>query len=302
MEHKIEKLEKLNNHKYDSEITDISFKFAKEVMSELNSFIKSIVLFGSSSRKVMQSLNGELLNSTEKNLSMHSFNEDSDIDILIVFDDLRFAVSKEVLEFYKLVISKARKKVSKRLHITTLSYTSFYEFSRVADPIVINILRDGFIIYDEGPFEVGQRLLKAGKIRPTNESVLNYFVKSERDFYSARKMILGAFSSLYWSIIDASHALLMKIGIVPETPEKMPELISDIFVKAKLLSKDTPGILKNFYSLSKSISRGHITHMSGKELDHYLETCENLLLEIKKLIEMDDFALAEKLKKISEVQ
>lgn len=297
MEEKIEASDKLNNDKYSQEISEISINFSKEIMKDLKQFIKSIVLFGSSSRQIIRGINGEILNNMEKKMSMHTYSEKSDIDILVIFDDVSCIISKEILEFYNIVVSKARQKISKRLHITTISFSSFYEYTRVADPIMVTALRNGFIIYDEGSFEIFQKLLMKGRIRPTPESVLNYYVKSMNDMTRAKSHLLGSFVDLYWSVIDASHSLLMKVGIIPQSPESLPMLIKELFCDVNLLSKDMPTKINNFYKMAKSINEGSITHLTGVELDHYMNVAKDVLEEIKYLIDMKDIVLVQKMKK-----
>lgn len=301
METKIEFSDKLNGDKYSQEISEITINFSKEIMKELKQFIRSIILFGSSSREILRGIDGEILSNIEKKMSMHSYSQKSDIDILIIFDDVSYVLSKEILEFYNIIVSKARKKVSPRIHVTTVSLTSFYEYTRVADPIMVSALRDGFVIYDENNFEIFQKLLLRGKIRPTPESVLNYYVKSMNDISRAKTYLLKSFIDLYWAVIDASHALLMKVGVIPQSPDNVPFLIKDLFVNSNLVSKDMPTKINNFYKMAKSVSDGHVTHMTGLELDHYMNTAQDLLEEIKHLIDMKDVILIQKMKKLKEI-
>ena len=64
---------------------------------------------------------------------------------------------------------------SEKLHITTLKFTSFWEYIRAGDPVGVNILREGMALIDSGFFEPMQQLLIQGKMRPSPEAVWVYF-------------------------------------------------------------------------------------------------------------------------------
>src|SRR3989338_6022936 len=117
----------------------------------MGGLIRGVIIFGSAARK----------KTTEK----------SDIDVLVIIDDLTISLSPEVVEAYRVIVNKTIVRVSTRLHITTLRFTSFWEYMRNGDPIGINILREGVAMIDSGFFEPLQVLLKKGKIRPTSESI-----------------------------------------------------------------------------------------------------------------------------------
>ncbi|MCJ7757484.1 MAG: hypothetical protein MUP24_05005, partial [Gillisia sp.] len=83
----------------------------------------------------------------------------SDIDILIIIDDVRAELTAEFVEAYRVIVEKIAFKISKKLHITTLKLTNFWDYTRAGDPIVINMLRDGIPLMDYGFFEPLQILL-----------------------------------------------------------------------------------------------------------------------------------------------
>jgi hypothetical protein len=101
-------------------------------------------------------------------------------------------------------------KVSKKLHITTFKYTSFWEFVRNGDPIAINILRDGVPLIDREFFRPLQLLLLQGRIRPSQEAVWNYYYKSPETLQASKIKMISAVMDLYWAVIDAEPCALMK--------------------------------------------------------------------------------------------
>ena len=94
-----------NLEKYERHDVDTAYRFANDLYKEMGGLIRGVVIFGSTARKT----------TTLK----------SDIDILVVIDDLMMHLSPEVLEAYRVIVNKIIVKVSTRLHITTLRFTSF---------------------------------------------------------------------------------------------------------------------------------------------------------------------------------
>ena len=126
--------------KYPKLDRDLARKFAKIVNAELGDLVSALVLFGSAARG--------------------SSNKSSDIDILIVTDDVHINMNKELVETYRIIIQKAVAKVNPdRLHIQTLPLTTFWEYVRAGDPVAVNILRDGIALIDKGFFDPLQLLL-----------------------------------------------------------------------------------------------------------------------------------------------
>ena len=215
MKFDIPRKEHPNLEKYPKQDIDIAYKFANEIYSELGSLIRAVVLFGSSARKT----------TTEK----------SDIDVLVILDDLTISLTREVTEAYSVIVQKSIVRVSTRLHITTLRFTSFWDYIRNGDPIGINMLRDGVALIDSGFFDPLQALLKKGRIRPTSESIWAYYVKSPNTLHNSKWHILQASIDLYWAVIDAAHAALMKLGEIPPTPEHVADMMEGKMVRKGLL-------------------------------------------------------------------
>ncbi|MEK6900510.1 MAG: nucleotidyltransferase domain-containing protein, partial [Nanoarchaeota archaeon] len=147
MEFKIHKRENENIHKYPSEDTKTANKFAQELKAELGDFLMSVVLFGSSARR--------------------EATPESDIDLLVITDDTRFHLSETLIEGYRMIVEKQIIRTSPKLHVTSMTFTSFWEYAKAGDPVVVNILRDGVALIDTGFFEPLQILLQKGRIRPS---------------------------------------------------------------------------------------------------------------------------------------
>jgi predicted nucleotidyltransferase len=251
---------------YREEDLRISYKFAGEVRQELGNLVKAVVIFGSTARKNKTSAKG-------------------DVDILVIIDDVSTILTRELTEAYRVVIQKIIMRTSTRLHIISLRFTSFWEYIRNGDPIGINILRDGVALIDTGFFDPLQSLLQRGRIRPTQESIWAYFIRAPNTLHNSKWHLLQATLDLYWAVIDASHAALMKNGEVPPTPEHVADLLMNKLVRTKKLELKYVTIMRNFYKLMKMITHRDIQEIKGAEFDRYFNEAADFVARMRKLIE-----------------
>ena len=265
MKFDIPRKEHPNLEKYQKHDIDIAYRFANEIYKEMGSLIRAVVLFGSSARKT----------TTEK----------SDIDVLVFFGDLSISLTREVTEAYRVIVQRAIVRVSTKIHVTTLRFTSFWDYIRNGDPIGINILRDGVAMIDAGFFDPLQALLKKGRIRPTQESIWTYYVRSPNTLHNSKWHLLQASIDLYWAVIDAAHAALMKIGEIPPTPEHVADLMEEKMVKKRLLEHKYVSIMRNFYKLMKMVTHREIKEIKGEEYDRYFKIAEDFVQRMRRFIE-----------------
>lgn len=264
VEFSVPKNEKRNHEKYSKDTMDLAYDFSRRILKEVGGFIKGIVLFGSAARRRTKS---------------------NDIDILVVINDLDVQPSRELVQGYRTILRKVISDVSPKLHITTLRYTSFWEYVRAGDPVGLNILRDGVPILDNEFFMPLQQLLYSGRIRPSPEAIWSYYAKAPVTLNNAKAHLLQGAVDLYWAVIDASHAALMKVGTVPPSPEHVPEMLEEKLVKAGLLHKKYPGICHQFYILMKKITHREIKELSGAEFDKYEKLATDFVDEMKHIVD-----------------
>ena len=249
--------------KIDKKDFDVAYEFSKLMIKEFQDFIKAIVLFGSTSRK----------DKTK-----------ADIDILVILDDVQIQFSRPVIQGYRVLTEKIIEKVSKRLHITNMRLTNFWEYIRAGDPIAVNILRDGIPIIDTGIFTPLKLLLYQGKIKPSKASINNYIDRSTYSILSSKNHILAACIDLYWAVIDAAEATLMKIGDVPPGPGHVHNLIEERFVKTGKIEKRYSLILHELYHLNKAIEHKEITYVPAHQYQKYMHNAEDFVECMQKII------------------
>ena len=266
MKFQVERKENKNVSKYYSKDIDIARKFARLIYHEFGTFIKALVLFGST---------------TNSTLSLKK-----DIDILIILDDVKIKFSKELVETYRIITEKVVANVDpQRLHIQSMKFTAFWEYVRAGDPVAINILRSGVALIDTGFFDPLQILLEQGRIRPSEESIYTYFTMASASLNRSQQNILTATVDLYWAAIDSAHAALMKAGEIPPSPEHVADLLERRLVKEGHISKKYADVMRELYILFKRIIHREIKFISGKEYDRYYELTTTFVKGMRKYIE-----------------
>ncbi len=269
MRFSIEKTENENIHRYPTDDIKIAQDFALRLKNELGDFLTGVIIFGSTVRR--------------------EATEGSDIDVLVVGDDVSFQLSDALIEAYRIIIENVVRDTSAKLHVTSMTFTSFWEYVKAGDPVAINILRDGVALIDNGFFTPLQRLLIQGRIRPTEESIWRYFGRSPRTLMNSRWHLLQATLDLYWAVIDAAHAGLMRAGEIPPTPEHVADLLDERLVKKGWLEKKYVASMRNFYNLSKMITHREIKEVHGQEYEKYLAEAQDFVQRMRKLIEEKKF-------------
>ncbi|RJQ15815.1 hypothetical protein C4573_06715 [Candidatus Woesearchaeota archaeon] len=262
MDFEIKTKTRVNLKKYTQDDIDVAYKFSTVIYKEFDKFVKAIVLFGSSARQ----------------------QKSGDIDILLIVDDVTIQLTPELIQTYRIITEKTVAKISTKLHITTMRFTSFWEYCRAGDPVAVNILRDGIAILDTGFFDPMQALLYQGRIRPTPESIWSYFSKAPVTLHNSQWHVLQGVIDLYWAVIDSAHAALMKMGEIPPSPAHVADLLEEKLVKKKLLHNRYPKIMAHFYHLSKAITHGEIRTISGEQYDQYFKDAKDFVDEMQRFI------------------
>ena len=249
---------------YPGENLELARKFVKRIYSEFGNFLKTVVLFGESARKT---------------------GKEHDIDVLIVVDDVSVILSPELIQTYRLIVEKAILETSKKLHVMSLKLTTFWEYVRGGDPVMINILRDGVSLIDSGFFDPLQLLLRQGKIRPSAESVWSYLARAPSTLNNSKWHLLQATLDLYWAVIDSAHAALMNLGEVPPSPAHIADLITEKMVKKGIVKSRYADLMDFFYKLSKKITHRELREVSGSDYARYLSDAEDFVATMKSVVE-----------------
>lgn len=245
---------------------EIASDFAVKVYEKFDQMIKSIVLFGSSVKKVVT--------------------PGSDIDIIIIIDDVSVNWDEELISWYREELAKIieTNPYSKTLHINTIKLSTWWEDMMRGDPVVINVLRHGDTLIDFGGFfEPLRVLLKEGKIRSTPESIYTLLQRAPLHMMRARQSMLAVVDGLYWTMVDSAHAALIAAGVIPSSPEEIPVILNDNFVKTKMLNKKYINYYSEIHSVAKDIVHGKLNLVKGGDLDRWFINADSFLSEMAKL-------------------
>ncbi|MDD5331651.1 MAG: hypothetical protein PHE43_02420 [Candidatus Nanoarchaeia archaeon] len=268
MKFEIKKRERQNQLYYKKEDFEIARKFSKVIYSEFGDFIKGVVLFGSATQKV------------------HKLSTEKDVDILIILDDVKFNIGREIIQTYRIVLDKIILNIDPRkLHVQTMTFTSFWDYVRAGDPVAINILRYGIALIDTGFFDPLQELLDQGRIRPSRESIYTYFLMGNDSLKRSKEHLLAAMIDLYWATIDSAHAALMSVGEIPPNPEHVAEMLDKKLVKKGGISKNSVNVMASMYRIFKDIDHRNIKEIKGKDYDKYKILVTDFVREMQAFIE-----------------
>ena len=247
---------------------EIAMDFAMKVYEEFDQMIKSVVLFGSSAKRVST--------------------PGSDIDIIVIIDDVAVKWDQELIAWYREELGKLIKAnpYRKSLHINSVKLSTWWDDLMRGDPVVINVLRYGDALIDFGGFFNPLRiLLKEGKIRSTPESIYTLLQRAPGHMIRAKQSMLAVVDGLYWTMVDGAHAALIAAEVMPSSPEEIPEILTKTFVKTKMLNKKYVDYYLEIHSVAKEIIHGSLDSLKGKELDDWFSKTDSFLGEMAKLVD-----------------
>lgn len=249
---------------YAEQDLDTARKFSERLYKEFGEFVKAIVLFGSAAKKEKKA---------------------SDIDLLVILDDVRVNMNEELTQTYRIILQKVVSDTEpERLHIQTMKFTSFWEYVRAGDPVAINILRYGLALIDTNFFDPLQALLDQGRIRPSEEAIATYFAMAPASMHRAKQHLLSAGVDLYWATIDSAHAVLMYNGNIPPSPDHVAEIMEKTLVKDKRISKKSVDTMRDMYNLFKDITHRKRLELTGKEYDAYKIRVQDFVKEMDEIV------------------
>lgn len=246
---------------------DIAMDFATKAYQKFNKMIKSIVLFGS----------------TIKQTSTVG----SDIDIIIILDDVSVNWDQELVAWYREELEKILRAnpYNKDIHINTIKLSTWWNDLIQGDPVVINIIRYGEALIDMGGFfDPLKHLLINGKIKSTPEAVYNALQRAPKHFARSKVSELNAVEGLYWAMVDSAHAALIASGLNPPSPEHIPASLKQIFVDQGKLKLNYVTDYRDLHFLHKKIAHGEVTDLKGVEIDNWQEKTKEFMKVMAQLV------------------
>jgi len=246
---------------------EIGMDFATKVYKKFSQIIKSIILFGSTTKQTALST--------------------SDIDIVIIIDDATIKWDPELIAWYREELGKIvrRNPYKKELHINTVRLTTWWQDLIHGDPVVINVLRYGEALIDFGGFFNPLKvLLERGKIRATPEAIYTALQRAPQHLARSKISELGAIEGVYWAMVDSAHAALIAAQQLPPSPEHIPAILKETFVDKKMLKMKYVLWYRDLYILHRKIVHGEITDLKGVEIDMWQDRANEFIRVMAELI------------------
>ncbi len=247
---------------------DITMDFATKTYERFNKIIKSIVLFGSTAKQTTVS--------------------GSDIDIIIIIDDVSIDWDQELIAWYREELDKLVKRnpYKKSLHINTIKLSTWWDDLMRGDPMVINVIRYGETLIDFGGFfEPLKYLLLKGKIKSTPEAVYSCLERAPQHFLRSKTAQLSAIEGLYWAMVDSAHAALISRNVLPPSPEHISLNLRETFVDNKYLDMKYVIWYRDLLFLYKKISHGELKDIRGVDIDMWQDRTDEFIRTMAKLVD-----------------
>jgi len=247
--------------------SDIAMDFATKVYKKFDKLVKSVILFGSAAKQT--TVTG------------------SDIDIIIILDDVSVNWDQELIAWYREELEKIVKRnpYQGSLHINTVKLSTWWEDLMKGDPVVINILRYGEAMIDlAGFFNPLKHLLIKGKIKSTPEAIFSALQRAPMHIARSKIAEINAIDGLYWSMVDSAHAALIAADVPPASPEHIPGDLKENFVNRGKLKMKYVVWYRDLLVLHKKITHGEVKNLKGVEIDDWQDRAEEFLEVMANLV------------------
>ena len=247
---------------------DIAYDFAVKAYEKFGRVLKSIILFGSTTK-------GKMV-------------KGSDIDIIILLDDCSIIWDAELIAWYREELSKLIREnpYKQSLHINSVRLSTWWQEMMRGEPVIINIIRWGQPLIDFGGFFTPLKVLLAqGKIKSTPEAIYVILQRAPLHLARTKAALLNSIEGLYWAMVDSSHAALIAAKHQPPSPEHVPELLDEVFVKTRWLDPKYVKWYHEMYQLAHGILHGAKSEVSGSDVEKWQGRTDEFIREMARMID-----------------
>jgi predicted nucleotidyltransferase len=245
---------------------EIAMDFAVKAYKKFDKIIKSVVLFGS--------------------IPKQKITVKSDIDIIILIDDVSINWDMELTAWYREELDKILQTNPYKgmIHINTIKLSTWWDDLLKGDPVVLNILRSGTTILDHAGFiEPLKYLMIRGKIKGTPEAIFQCLQRAPGHIARSKAAELTAMDGVYWSMVDSAHGALIAAGCFPPSPEHVMSDLKEAFVDRGALKMKYVLWYRDAYYLHKKIDHREISNLRSVEIDMWQKRAEEFLDVMVKL-------------------
>lgn len=238
--------------------------FTNQIRKTYGDIIKSVLIFGSAATGDMK--------------------KTSDADIWVILDDTA-TKSSEDLERVRMRIQLIATQL-KDLHIQTTGLTEFWGWMKKGSPELFNFLRFSLVIYDTGFVKPVQRMLKAGLLPPSEETVGIKSRSAEAHLKKVKLTIKALIFDLRYAATDACQSVVMYYYKTTPDQKHMAEELKKL-VKEKKLEKEYIDKFIELNKLWKDIDHGVIKETMPEHLTQAMSLATSIIERMKKLLPKD---------------
>jgi predicted nucleotidyltransferase/uncharacterized protein (UPF0332 family) len=252
-------------------------EFSKQVLKKYGKYIKCIVMMGSVARE--------------------EFKPKSDIDIFVVIDDTSYKITPELHDKIDENLEKIAEKISEAISIQpSYTLTEFWDFARVAHPIIYNFIKEGVSVYDTGFFEPVKRLLEMGRIPATREAIESYMEGAPKKLMRAKTVkLLMLAEDCYYAMLNSAQAVLMFMGLSPPVPNKAYDDVKKFLVEPGILEPEYAEWLKEIIDIRKKIEHKEMMDVTGAFVDEWIDKSEKFVDKMFSLLNALEIRKKEKI-------
>jgi uncharacterized protein (UPF0332 family)/predicted nucleotidyltransferase len=269
-------------------------KFADKVLEKYGKYVKAIVTMGS--------------------LAREEFKPKSDIDIFLILDDISFKLTNQQLDEIDADLEKIAMEIPEAVFLEkdpetgketktsiisvqpSYTLTEFWDYARVAHPIIYNFIKEGIAVYDTGFFGPIKKLLEMGKIPSTREAIENYMEGAPKKIMRAKTVkLLMLAEDAYYAMLNTAQAVLMFMGLEPPVPSKAYDEVMKYLVEPGLLERQYADWLREIIDIRKKIEHKELLDVSGAFVDEWLDKAEKFVDKMFSLLSALEIRKKEKI-------
>ena len=252
-------------------------EFSKKILEKYGKQVKAIVMMGSVARE--------------------EFKPTSDIDVFVVIDDTNFKISPESHDKIDDELEKMAEKISKNLSVQpSYTLTEFWDYARVAHPIIYNFIKEGVAVYDTGFFGPVKKLLEMGRMPATREAIENYMEGAPKKIMRAKTVkLLMLAEDCYYAMLNTAQAVLMFMGLAPPVPGKAYEDVKKFLVEPGILPAEYAEWLREIIEIRKKIEHKELMDVTGVFVDEWLDKADKFVEKMFSLLNALEIRKKEKI-------
>ena len=257
----LEKKEADNQEIPKGEIYTKIIEFTNKIRKTYGDLVKSVLIFGSAATGEMK--------------------KTSDADLWVILDDTATKSSEDLNNVItQIQILSAQ---LKDIHVQTTGLTEFWGWMKKGSPELFNYLRVGLVIYDTGFVKPVQRMLKAGLLPPSEETVGIKAKSAEAHLKKVQLTIKSMIFDLRYAATDACQSVVMYYyKTTPDQKQMAVELKK--LVNEKKLEPECIEKFKELNQLWKDIEHEAIKDVKAEHLSKAMNLATDIIERMKKLL------------------